>query len=132
MATNQSGSVAQRGFIGALDNFGKNEPVLLGGAIAMLITAGLGVASSFGYVLEGEQVDSIFYLLTALIGVISVYQRSRVSPVSTVARIEAEAADEVRAAKLESAVATAELVSAGIAPGEAEPVDYVTKLPRSG
>lgn len=97
----QSGS--QRGFIEAIDNFGKGGPVMIGAAVAMLVTAGLGVASSFGLVLEGEQIDSIFYFLTALIGVISLYQRARVKTQETVSRLESEHADQIRSLKLELA-----------------------------
>lgn len=62
------------------------EPVAIPGAIMAVITAALALAVGFGLPLTEMQVGLCIGLVAAVIALVTVFQRSRVSPVSTARR----------------------------------------------
>lgn len=60
-----------------------NEPVLtLGGAVLAVFVAGIALLPTFGIDITGEQQAALIAFVTAVITLVTVVQRSRVTPVS--------------------------------------------------
>lgn len=60
----------------------KNEPVAVPGGIMAVLVAALGLSVLFGVPLTPDQVGGIVTLAGAVIGLVTAWQRRRVSPTS--------------------------------------------------